>query len=63
MLANDIFLVSAIAKISNNSLVNLLANPGNSTADNISALVFKLINKLQNSIYIEAIIISYLVLI
>ena len=63
MLVNDTFSISAIAKISNNSLVNFFADLGSSTVDNISALVFKFINKLQNGICIEVIIASYLVLI
>jgi len=46
MLVNDTFLVNTVAKISNNSLVNLLADLGSSIADNISALVLELINKL-----------------
>ena len=47
MLVNDTFLLSVVAKISNNSpLANLLANPGGSTTDDISALVLELINKL-----------------
>jgi len=63
MLTNDTFLVSAVAKISNNSLVNLLANLSSSTIDDISVSVLKLINKLQNGICTEAIIINCLVLI
>ena len=47
MLANDIFLLNAVAKISNNSpLANLLADPSGSATDDISALVLELINKL-----------------
>ena len=47
MLANNIFSLGAIAKISNNSSpANLFADPGSSTADDISVLVFKLTNKL-----------------
>jgi len=46
MLANDTFLVGTVAKISNDSLTNLFADLGSSTADDISASVLKLINKL-----------------
>ena len=47
MLINNTFLLSIVAKISNNSpLANLLANLGGSATDNISVLVLKLINKL-----------------
>ena len=64
MLANNTFLLSTVAKISNNSsLVNLLADLSSSTMDNISTSILELTNKLQNSIYIEVIIASYLVLI
>jgi len=47
MLINNTFLLSAVAKISNNSpLANLLANLDGSAIDDISILVLKLINKL-----------------
>ena len=47
MLANDTFLLGAVAKISNNSsLANLLADLGGSATDDISASVLELINKL-----------------
>jgi len=64
MPANDTFLLGVVAKISNNSpLANLLADPGGSATDDISASVLELTNKLQNGIRIEAIIASCLVLI
>ena len=64
MLANDTFSLGAIAKISgDSSSANLLADPGSSTADDISASVLELTNKLQNGIRTEAIIASCLVLI
>ena len=46
ILANDIFLFGAVAKISNNYFpANFFADSGNSIANNIFALVFKFTNK------------------
>ncbi|OCL13501.1 hypothetical protein AOQ84DRAFT_106280 [Glonium stellatum] len=64
LLANDTFSIGAVATISgDSSSASLLANPGGTTSDEISASVLKLTAKLENGIRTEAIIASCLVLI